>query len=91
LNEVFNRIIQFHPYDALDRFEEISNLVKETNFKLPDPKHDFEVNGNAANSARLTNREAIVYIEKAKCLLKEAPGVGVSLADRKLLTTDKQF
>jgi hypothetical protein len=48
LNEVFNRIIQFHPYDALDRFEEISNLVKETNFKLPDPKNDYEVNGNAA-------------------------------------------
>jgi len=32
-----------------------------------------------------------MYIEKAKTLLKEAPGVGVSYADRKLLTTDKQF
>jgi|TARA_B110001450_G_C17513228_1_gene437325 hypothetical protein len=30
LNEVLNRIIQYHPYDALERFEEISNLVKET-------------------------------------------------------------
>ena len=46
LNEVFNRIINYHPFDALDRFEEISTLVKETNFKLTEPKHDYEINGN---------------------------------------------
>lgn len=28
LNEVLNRIIQYHPYDALERFEDISTLVK---------------------------------------------------------------
>ena len=68
---MFNRIIQFHPYDALDRFEEISSLVKQTNFKLADPKNDFEINGNAAKNSRLTNREAISYINKAKTLLSE--------------------
>ncbi len=91
MNEVFNRIIQYHPYDALDRFEEISTLVKDTSFKIADPKHDFEVNGNGANNARMSNMEAIQYCEKAKQLLKEAPGAGVSREARKLLTTDKQF
>lgn len=37
LNEVLNRIIQYHPYDALDRFEEISTLVKETHRSVADP------------------------------------------------------
>ena len=26
LNEVFNRIIKYHPYDAFDQFEEISHV-----------------------------------------------------------------
>ena len=78
LNEVLNRIIQYHPYDALDRFEEISNLVKETNYTILDPQHDFEVNGNAAEQSRLTNRKAISYIDQAKKLLDEVPGVGIA-------------
>ena len=53
LNEVLNRIIQYHPYDALDRFEEISNLVKETNYTILDPQHDFEVNGKQSGFLRL--------------------------------------
>ncbi len=55
LTEVFNRIIQYHPYDAFDRFEEISTLVKETNFKIADPKFDYEINGNANAQAKLSN------------------------------------
>ena len=47
LTEVFNRILQYHPYDAYDKFEEISGLVKHTNFKIKDPDHDFDVNGKA--------------------------------------------
>ena len=50
LNEVFNRIIKYHPYDAFDRFEEISTLVKKTNFKISDPKFDYEINGNAGGN-----------------------------------------
>ena len=46
LNEVFNRIIKYHPYDAFDQFEEISHLVKQTTFNITDPKYDYEVNGN---------------------------------------------
>ena len=44
LNEVFNRIIKYHPYDAFDKFEEISQLVKQTAFKIEDPKFDHELN-----------------------------------------------
>ena len=44
LTEVFNRIMLHHPYDAFDKFEEISHLVKQTHLKIKDPKFDHEVN-----------------------------------------------
>lgn len=28
LSEVFSRVMQYHPYDGYDKFEEISNSVK---------------------------------------------------------------
>jgi len=34
LTEVFNRILLHHPYDAYDKFEEISALVKKTHLKF---------------------------------------------------------
>lgn len=61
LNEVFNRIIKFHPYDAFDKFEEISHLVKQTTFTIQDPKFDFEVNGNvhASQNRSLSTQQAL--------------------------------
>lgn len=44
LTEVFNRIMLHHQDDGYEKFEEISALVKQTNFKIQDPKNDFEVN-----------------------------------------------
>ena len=44
LTEVFNRIMLHHPNDAYDKFEEISGLVKKTNFKIKDPEFDVQVN-----------------------------------------------
>ena len=44
LTEVFNRIMLNHPYDAYDKFEEISLLVKQTNLKIKNPLYDHEVN-----------------------------------------------
>ena len=44
LTEVFNRIMLNHPYDAYDKFEEISLLVKQTNLKIKNPQYDYEVN-----------------------------------------------
>ena len=34
LSEVFNRILLYHPFDAYDKFEEISTLVKKTHLKF---------------------------------------------------------
>ena len=56
LNEVFNRIIKFHPYDAFDKFEEISCLVKQTSFNPRDPKFDYEINGNADANKSLSQK-----------------------------------
>lgn len=49
LTEVFNRIMLHHQHDGFDKFEEISALVKYTNFKIKDPKEDFEVNRNVSS------------------------------------------
>ena len=43
LTEVFSRIMQHHPYDGFDKFEEISQLVKKTNMKSVNPKYDYEL------------------------------------------------
>lgn len=70
LTEVFTRIIQHHPEDAYDKFEEISNLVKKNNLKIINPKYDFELNAlNAGGNHYLTNHEALVMVERAKKLL----------------------
>ena len=81
LCEVFSRIIQFHPYDGFDKFEEISVLVKKTNMKSIDPKYDYELN----NQVQMTNREALAYIEKAKSLLKEEAPKNISVEDKKFI------
>lgn len=85
LNEIFNRIIKYHPYDAYDKFEEISQLVKLTSFKVEDPKYDFEVNGNAFGKQQcLTNAQALEFIERAKRLLQDKNDVAKQ--DRGLLS-----
>ena len=68
LTEVFNRIMLHHPYDAFDKFEEISHLVKQTHLKIKDPKFDHEVN---AIQHEHTNLEKEAWIIKCKNLLKE--------------------
>ena len=90
LTEVFSRIIQHHPYDAFEKFEEISNLVKKNNLKIINPKHDYELNAMAAGGKhKMTNSEALILIEKAKKLLAEKPDVGVANQDKVFLTRNK--
>jgi hypothetical protein len=57
-----------HPYDAYDKFEEISHLVKQTHLKIKDPKPDFEVNSIQHQQA---NPQKEAWIKKCKALLKE--------------------
>ena len=40
LIELFSRIMLHNPKDAYEKFEEISAIVKETNFKIKDPSKD---------------------------------------------------
>lgn len=90
LTEVFSRIMQYHPYDAFEKFEEISILVKQTNFHCQDPAHDFEINGQIAKKyGKVTNKEALRAIEVAQALLSEKP-YDVSVHDRNLLTTNQK-
>ena len=45
-----------HPTDAYDKLEEISGLVKQTNFKIKDPSDEHEINKDAGvikNAERL--------------------------------------
>lgn len=34
VTEIFDRIMLHHPYDAYDKFEEISHLIKKTHLKI---------------------------------------------------------
>lgn len=43
LTEVFNRIMLHHASDAYDKFEEISALVKQTNFKIAEANYDHQL------------------------------------------------
>mmetsp|Transcript_17403 Transcript_17403/g.29285 ORF Transcript_17403/g.29285 Transcript_17403/m.29285 type:complete len:333 (+) Transcript_17403:13-1011(+) len=88
LTEVFNRILTYHPYDAFDKFEEISNLVKQTNLKFVDPKFDFEIN---VQGQKLSKDQQLEFISRAKNLLREVPDVGIKPQDKVLFTKDKQF
>jgi hypothetical protein len=65
-----------HPYDAYDKFEEISHLVKQTHLKIKDPKPDFEVNSIQHQQA---NPQKEAWIKKCKALLKE---VSISVYER---------
>lgn len=79
LTEVFNRIMLHHPDDGFEKFEEISALVKQTNFKIQDPQNDFDVN-NAAGV--IQNKEMMDFMEKWRNLVNEFPDL-VSAGDRK--------
>ena len=81
LTEVFNRIMLHQPNDGYDKFEEISALVKQTNFKIQDPQNDYEVNTSAGV---IQNKEMLVLIEKMKNLLNEYPDI-VDPADKGLV------
>ena len=69
LLEVFNRIILHHPTDGFDKFEEISALVKQTNFKITDPKTDFEVKAGSAEAHPFDR--FLPLLERAQKLYKE--------------------
>jgi len=71
LTEVFNRVLLSQADEAFDKFEEISGLVKQTDLKFQDPKHDHQLNGGAAVGAQGTVSEREQWVEKSKNLLND--------------------
>ena len=87
LTEVFNRILLHHQDNAYDKFEEISALVKQTDLKFKDPKHDFDLNAACAERA-VSEREQ--WVQRSKNLLNEVNDL-ISSHDKPLLTKNKTF
>lgn len=70
LTEVFSRIVQYHQYDAYDKFEEISTLVKKTHMNFSDPRRDCDLNASkAGDDSAASERNA--WIKQSKDLLNE--------------------
>ena len=87
LYQVIQQIIQYHQYDGMDKFEQVSNTVKRTNLNIKDPKFDYEINASAASGKpSMTNSEAIELVNKAKLLIKESFDNGVSVEDKSLIS-----
>lgn len=92
LYQVIQQIIQYHQYDGMDKFEQVSNTVKRTNLMIKDPKFDYEINGANRNDPRnMTNREAMELVQKAKLLIKEKYDADISIDDRKLITKGEKY
>lgn len=81
LTEVFNRIMLHHPDQAYDKFEEISGIVKQTNFKIQDPLGDKEIN---KKSGVIKNKHFLEQIKLLKDLLDEVQYL-VEPADRGMI------
>ena len=63
LYQVIQQIIQYHQYDGMDKFEQVSNTVKKTNLMIKDPKFDYEINGGSKNDKfMMSNREGIELV-----------------------------
>lgn len=52
-----------------------------------DPKFDWELN----TEVKITNGEALSYIEKAKSLLKEQTTKNIAVEDKKFVTKGAKF
>lgn len=75
-----------HPADGYDKFEEISELVKATNFKIRDPKTDFDVNGAAGLPHKTDAMKKA--LDKIRNLIAEVPDL-VKPEDKHLIAKDK--
>lgn len=83
MTEIFNRVMLHHPYDAYDKFEEISHLVKRTHLKIKDPKYDHQVNKIKDEKK---NPQVEQMINQSKNLIRERIDLA-NKADKLLLST----
>lgn len=76
LTEVFNRLNLHNAHNGFDKFEDISGLVKRTNFEVKNFQKDEDLN----NSMKVvSNAQAIALIEKAqKFILSRSQPINLS-------------
>lgn len=82
---MFRRIEQYHQYDAYDKFEEISTLVKKTHMSFADPKHDGHLN----QQVKTDDKEAAArnaWIHQSKNLINE---VYAGMTKKEVASVDK--
>ena len=92
LYQVIQQIIQYHQFDGMDKFEQVSNTVKKTNLMIKDPKFDYQINGSSQQDVPgYTNREAIELVQKAKLLIQEKYDAEVSYEDRQLIAKGDKY
>lgn len=69
LTEIFNWIIQHHKFDAYEKFEEISHLIKKTHLKIIDPKKDTEINKHQRKDKYTEGVN--IFVDSCKALFAE--------------------
>ena len=80
ITEIINRIIAHHKYDAYQKFEEISLLVKKTQLKIKNSKPIEEFRQLSSKDA---NSELDQYVDTLRNLLNER--VQLPPSDKKLV------
>lgn len=73
ITEIINRIVSHHKYDAYQKFEEISLLVKKTQLNVKNPKRLDQVKKLDSESA---NAELDRYVKEVRGLLSDKIAVG---------------
>jgi D-mannonate dehydratase len=80
ITEIINRIIAHHKYDAYQKFEEISLLVKKTQLKI---KNSMPIEEFRKLSSKNANSELDLYVDTLRNLLNEK--VQLSSSDKKFI------
>lgn len=80
ITEIINRIIAHHKYDAYQKFEEISLLVKKTQLKI---KNSMPIEEFRKLSSKDANSELDLYVDTLRDLLNEK--VKLPHSDNKLI------
>jgi len=70
LTEVISYIMQYHPIDGFEKFEEVSNNIKYNNYRFQNPKKDTVVNEENSNK-NVSNKDALMFLQHAKKMIDE--------------------
>lgn len=68
ITEIVNRIISHHKYDAYQKFEEISLLIKKTQLNIKNPKTSEEIKQLSQENANIALDK---YVDEVRALLSE--------------------